>query len=548
MMDQPTKIVPPPMDSNNLDFMAGSAGIMIDTTTTLTPVAMDLSTSGVQPFMQRPVDPAYMHQMMYAPNFANAPMGLTPYTSGGPFEAFANGAHPANPTSAKFESINDLISPSPLDFKYCPEMNAVLHVGKCVECVHFGMHIILLGNRIKFMHATTAHNDVITGPLHDKIGKLTKDATTASRSIAKLKDALKSSQERTATLSAQREDAFRKHDELLMECCLLKKKIEELEQRPPAPYRRAGSPSRNPRRHSPSRTGAHLSTPYERPSSRRATARPQGRPSAPAPILQEPDSEGDLIMASLPTSIRPLRMHATQSRLNNPHPCSTSTYCWRSEDGGKIIGLPMTHTGTPYLLSDLGVGWYQLENNASSTAEVHRRIDLLYRNRKSEVWRAAARGAFELRQLVEPLPEVMGHLISLHNLRKSIWATINDGATNCSSLSIISPGCHLHADGYMGLYTPDVQLWAVVHCFSDVNPIKLTARTGWTASSTNSRKMVKDALCSDNYFSITPAEFARGKYQLPRMAHYNGALDMGSIVKWLQDTIGMTSYMVHAHF
>jgi len=97
------------------------------------------------------------------------------------------------------------------------------------------MPIILPGNRIKFMNATTAHSDVITGSLHDKIGMVTEDATTASKSIAELKDALRTSQERSATLSTQREDAYTKHGELLMEHALLQKKIEELEQRrPPA--------------------------------------------------------------------------------------------------------------------------------------------------------------------------------------------------------------------------------------------------------------------------------------------------------------------------
>jgi hypothetical protein len=116
------------------------------------------------------------------------------------------------------------------------------------------------------------------------------------------------------------------------------------------------------------------------------------------------------------------------------------------------------------------------------------------------------------------------------------------------SLSIISPGCRLHAEGYAGLYTPDVQLWAVIHCISNVDPTKLMARTGRTASSTDLKKMVKDTLCSDNYFSISPAELTNGTYKLPRMAHYNGPLDMDTIVKWLRETIGMTSYMVHAYF
>jgi len=537
------------MDSNHLDFMAGQAEMTIDSTNTTTSAAMDLNTSSAQPFVQRPMDPAYMHPMMYPPNFASAPMVPTPYTGGGPVEAFASGNHPANPAHAKYESITDLISPSQLEFKYCPEMNAVLHIGKCAECVNFGMHLILPGNRINFIKATTAQLDAATEPLNESISKLTRSATTASKTIAELKDALQASQERAATLTTQRDDTFRKHDELLMEHRLLQKRVEELEQAPPtAPYRRAGSPSRNPRRHSPPRAGSRMSTPYDRPNSRRTTARTHGRPVAPAPTLQELDSEGDLVMASIPTSIRPPRMHALQIRLNNPRPCSAPNYRWRAADGSEIVGLPTTRAGTPYLPSDLGVGWCQMEGDATSIAEVHRRIDLLYRNRKTEIWRAAARSAFELRRLIHPLPEVMGHLIGLHDLRKSVWATINDEVADRASLTVISPGCRLHADGYAGLYTPDVQLWAVIHCISDVDPAKLTARTGRTVSSADLKKMVKDALCSDNYFGITPAELANGEFRLPRLAHYDGALDMGSIVRWLRDSIGMSAYMVHSHF
>jgi hypothetical protein len=171
---KPTKIVPLTMDSNNLDFMDELAEITIDTTTTSAPLATDLSTSSVQSFVQRPIDPMYMHQMMYPPNFANAPMGPMPYTSGGPLEAFANGAYPTNFNSTKIELIDDLISPSPLEFKYCPDMNTVLHVGKCADCVRFGMHTLLPGNCINFINTTTTHNDEIMGPLHDKIRKLTE--------------------------------------------------------------------------------------------------------------------------------------------------------------------------------------------------------------------------------------------------------------------------------------------------------------------------------------------------------------------------------------
>ena len=74
-------------------------------------------------------------------------MGPTPYPGGGPIEAFANtnSAQPANLTYSKIESIGDLVSPASLNFEYSPDLNAVMHVGKCAECVRFGLHILTHG-------------------------------------------------------------------------------------------------------------------------------------------------------------------------------------------------------------------------------------------------------------------------------------------------------------------------------------------------------------------------------------------------------------------
>ena len=41
------------------------------------------------------------------------------------------------------------------------------------------------------------------------------------------------------------------------------------------------------------------------------------------------------------------------------------------------------------------------------------------------------------------------------------------------------------------------------------------------------KKMFKDALCSDNYFRISPVELATGEYRLPCLAHYDGCYRMG---------------------
>ena len=133
-------------------------------------------------------------------------MGPMPYPGGGPIEAFANtngpSTQPANPTYAKIESIGDLVSPASLNFEYSPELNAVLHVGKCAECVRFGLHILMPGNRAKFLCATTAHSDDSTKSLRTKIEKLTEDALITSKTVKELKDALESSQQLTTSLKA----------------------------------------------------------------------------------------------------------------------------------------------------------------------------------------------------------------------------------------------------------------------------------------------------------------------------------------------------------
>ena len=157
-----------------------------------------------------------------------------------------------------------------------------------------------------------------------------------------------------------------------------------------------------------------------------------------------------------------------------------------------------------------------------------------------------ARSAFEARRLIDPFPMVMDHLLQLHNLRKSVWMIINDSVTGSASLSVISPGCCLHTDGYAGLYTPDVQLWSMIHIATDVDSAKLTATTQRTVTSADLKKMLKDVLCSNNHFQMTGPDDSR--FLLPRLAHYDGPLDPIHIATWLRDVVGMTPFMVHAYF
>src|SRR5258706_12983636 len=248
-----------------------------------------------------------------------------------------------------------------------------------------------------------------------------------------------------------------------MEHRTLTQHLRELERQHEAvPHRRPQSPIRPAHRHSPPRSGTRFGTPYEHPGPRR-TAQPSGRRlHARAPAILEPDSEGDVIMTSMPTNVRNrfMRMHPDPSRYTNSCPCTAADYRWKANSGAEMIGLPRTRAGTPYLPNDMGLGWYHLENSAPTTDKVYRRIGLIFHNRKEEAWLTAARSAFDLHCLIKPLPEVVDHFIRLYNLRKSVWAIINKGVANGSDLSIVSPRWHLQTSRQAGLDTPDLDLRA----------------------------------------------------------------------------------------
>ena len=58
-----------------------------------------------------------------------------------------------------------------------------------------------------------------------------------------------------------------------------------------------------------------------------------------------------------------------------------------------------------------------IENDVTSTDDVYRCIDLLvFRDRKEGTWHASAQSIFEFHRLIEPLPEVVNHLLYSHNL------------------------------------------------------------------------------------------------------------------------------------
>ena len=128
------------------------------------------------------------------------------------------------------------------------------------------------------------------------------------------------------------------YDELSMEHHTLSQQIKDLEQQSTAvPYHHSLV-----RRHSPSQAGMQTGTPYKHPVLQHLSQPPGCCPPAQASIILEPDLEGNTIMASLPTTIRPALMHPMLSQYNNPCNCNHSEYLWMSENGSETVGLPKT--------------------------------------------------------------------------------------------------------------------------------------------------------------------------------------------------------------
>jgi hypothetical protein len=204
---QPLGTMPTAMEPLNLTFLSGMTDTAMEDAPTTAPKMMDPCAGGAPPLPPRAIDPGFMPNMMYMQNFAHHPMGSMPYPGSGPTGVFAttNGHSPqlANHTYGKIESISDLVSPASLDFKYSPELNAILHAGKCLDCICFGLHIIMPGNCTKFLCAMSAHSDTVTGPLRAEVDKLTQDALIASKNLKELKDALQLSQKLMASLKSE---------------------------------------------------------------------------------------------------------------------------------------------------------------------------------------------------------------------------------------------------------------------------------------------------------------------------------------------------------
>jgi hypothetical protein len=143
----------------------------------------------------------------------------------------------------------------------------------------------------------------------------------------------------------------------------------------------------------------------------------------------------------------------------------------------------------------------------------------------------------------------MSYFIQLNKLHKSVWSFINKGIACFADCLIVPPGCCLWERGYAGFYTPDLEIWAIIHAIRDVNKDKLSQATGCPITIAKLQKMVKDIICSDNYFPCTPniIDTTSEAYQIPILAHYDGVLSAHSVAEWLQNKVQLSLYMVHTH-
>ena len=132
------------MDQPQLNVMTGIVDASMNDLSITPHMLIDPRTGGAQPLSHRAINSEYLP--LSAGHFAQPPMGPLPYFSNGPQGAYANRPMPllTSPTGItypKFESISELLASDSAEFEYNTEMNAVLHTGKCPDCVQFSLHI-----------------------------------------------------------------------------------------------------------------------------------------------------------------------------------------------------------------------------------------------------------------------------------------------------------------------------------------------------------------------------------------------------------------------
>ena len=292
---------------------------------------VDHHANGTFPLMPRAIDQGYTPYNLYAPAFPHPPMAPMAYPANGPMGLFNGnsgpGAQPASQSYTRIESISDLVLPDPLDFEFSPKLGAVLHTGKCAECVRFAMHISTPANHDKFLSVSTAHGNLSTGPLRTENERLRGEALTASAEIEDLKDALRANRQVNTTLKSQWDNIHDQNNRLIADYRAVKQRVKELERQQGLASPRVSGPSnRSAVQRSPPHAGPRISTPYGCPQTGQAS-RTNGRRSQPqVPVVLEPGADGDVILASFPATIHPFRMHCEQPRYGNRRPCPVANF------------------------------------------------------------------------------------------------------------------------------------------------------------------------------------------------------------------------------
>jgi hypothetical protein len=191
----------------NLNFLSGMPSGMPDTT-------MDDILTVLVAVHPQPGTP------LYPPYYMNPLGGCMPYPGSGFPGAFENmtNIQSVNNIHPRIKSISNLVkshaksSSASLNFEYSPDLGAILHEGKCFECVHFSQHILLHDNHTKYLHTISVHHNSITKPLHKEIERLSKADTV---NTIRFKKELEASQAQASTLVEQQNHARKLHDDLL---------------------------------------------------------------------------------------------------------------------------------------------------------------------------------------------------------------------------------------------------------------------------------------------------------------------------------------------
>ena len=197
---------------------------------------------------------------------------------------------------------------------------------------------------------------------------------------------------------------------------------------------------------------------------------------------------------------------ARTARPERRAPIPMTQYRWVDRATGIRHALAISQAGLPMFPGPITTAFEKLQGSSQNSADLTRRIWLLYRGRSHlDIWKNAVAAAREARRKVI-LPQPLQLLLELANLPRNEWEKITDlWATSSEPLSSISPGIHHNPNGFAGLDNYDIETTDFIGMWTSGSLKRISAASGQQKDRSDVKSAFHIALTSPNLWSI-PSE------------------------------------------